>query len=151
MSTRRFEARTAIPGCTAEAVFDWIADYRNVPKVLEGVSRWEPLTRRTTGVGARFSAEMRTLGVGLSSDMELVSWDRPHLIGWRSEGGLVEQEGRWEITQDRDDVDVVLVIEYVPPAAAVGNLLARPVEALAQRRLQAALDRLGDEVCGEET
>ena len=145
---RRFEARTAIPDCTAEAVFDWIADYRNVPKVLEGVSRWQPLTRRTTGTGARFSAEMRTLGVGLSSDMVLVAWERPRLIGWRSEGGLVEQNGRWVIAQDDGDVEVVLVIEYTPPAAAVGNLLARPVEALAQRRLQAALDRLGEQVCG---
>src|SRR5439155_17318987 len=108
---------------------------------------WEHLTRNSRGVGPRFSAEMKTLGVGLTSDMELVAWERPNLIEWNSRGGLVSQKGRWDITADGGGVAVVLTIEYTPPAAAVGSLLARPVEGLARRRLQQALDRLGDFVC----
>lgn len=127
---------------TPEAAFAWIADYRNVPRVLDGVSRWEPVSGRTEGKGARFDVEMRTLGVPLSSELELVEWEPPRRIAWSSRGGLIRQEGGWTIVKRGDGVDVTLTIEYEPPAAAIGNLLAGPVEALARRRLQFALERM---------
>ena len=148
MATRRFEARTFIPAPAAEA-FDWIADYRNVPRVLDGVTRWEPLGRKTRGKGARFDVEMRTLGVPLTSELELVEWDRPRRLAWRSSGGLISQEGAWTITDARGGATVQLAIEYVPPAAALGNLLAGPVERAARNRLQSALDRMADFVAAE--
>ena len=145
MATRRFEASVAMD-VSPEAVFDWIADYRNVPRVVDGISRWEPSGRQTTGRGARFDVEMKTLGVPLANELELVDWDRPRRIGWRSRSGLIKQEGGWTIVKRRDGVAVTLRIEYEPPAAAVGNLLAGPVEALARRRLQQALQRIAEEL-----
>ena len=143
MGSRRFEARTFIAAEPEEA-FDWIGDYRNVPRVLEGVSKWEPLTRKKAGIGARFDVEMRTLGVPLTSELELTEWERPHRIAWSSRGGLIHQEGSWTIEAEDGGSSVELAIEYVPPAAAVGNLLAGPVERLARGRLQKALDRMND-------
>jgi ribosome-associated toxin RatA of RatAB toxin-antitoxin module len=141
VGSRRFEARTFIAAEPEEA-FDWIADYRNVPRVLEGVSRWEPLTRKKSGVGARFDVEMRTLGVPLTSQLELTEWDPPHRIAWSSRGGLIDQQGAWNIEPERGGTAVELTIDYTPPAAAIGNLLAGPVERLARGRLQKALDRM---------
>ena len=129
---------------TAEAAFAWIADYRHVPLVLDGVTRWEPLGRKKSGVGARFDVEMRTLGVPLTSEMELVEWEAPRRIAWASRGGVIRQDGAWTIEDLGDGIEVTLMIEYEPPAAAVGNLLAGPVEALARRRLQKALERMGE-------
>ena len=145
MATRRFEATQRIR-VDAETVFDWIADYRNVPKVLEGVTRWEPLSRETAGPGARFAVEMRTLGVSLSNVLELVEWDRPRRLTWRSLSGLVKQNGAWSIVKRRGAVDVTLTIEYKPPIAAIGNLLAGPAEGLARQRLQKALERMAEEL-----
>jgi ribosome-associated toxin RatA of RatAB toxin-antitoxin module len=143
VGSRKFEARTVVD-VSPEDAFDWISDYRNVPRVLEGVSRWEPLTRKRAGVGARFDVEMHTLGVPLTSELELTEWERPHRIAWTSRGGLIHQDGAWTIEPDGARTSVELTIEYVPPAAALGNLLAGPVERLARGRLQKALDRLGD-------
>lgn len=133
---------------TQKAAFEWIADYRNVPEVLEGVTRWTPLTERTSGVGARFDVEMRTLGVPLQSELELVDWDPPRHLAWSSRGGLIKQEGGWTIVKRGKGVEVTLKIEYVPPAAAIGNLLAGPVEALARQRLQRALHRMAEALEG---
>lgn len=143
MAARRFQAGTFV-ACSPEEAFEWIADYRNVPRVLEGVTRWDPVGRKTRGKGARFEVEMRTLGIPLTSMLEVHEWEPPRMIAWRSLGGLIEQEGAWEIDPEPDGVTVRLTIDYVPPAAAVGNILAAPVEALARRRLQAALDRMGE-------
>ncbi len=147
VGSRRFEARTFI-AAPPEAAFDWIADYRNVPLVLEGVSRWQPLTRKTSGVGARFDVEMRTLGLPLTAELELTEWDRPRRIAWSSRGGLIHQDGAWTIEPEDGGAAVELSIEYVPPAAAIGNLLAGPVERLAHNRLQKALDRMSSYVTG---
>lgn len=136
-------ARTFI-GAAPEEAFDWIADYRNVPRVLEGVSRWEPVTRRRSGVGARFDVEMHTLGVPLSSELELTEWERPRRIAWTSRGGLIHQDGAWTIEPEDGGSSVELTIDYVPPAAALGNFLAGPVERLARGRLQKALDHMND-------
>jgi uncharacterized membrane protein len=87
---------------------------------------------------------MRTLGVPLTSELELVEWDRPHRLAWASRGGLIRQEGAWTIVKRGDGVDVTLAIEYEPPAAALGNLLAGPVESLARQRLQRALRRMAE-------
>ena len=92
---------------------------------------------------------MRTLGVPLTSELELVEWDRPRRLAWRSSGGLISQEGAWTITDARGGATVQLAIEYVPPAAALGNLLAGPVERAARNRLQSALDRMADFVAAE--
>jgi uncharacterized membrane protein len=142
VGSRRFEASTFI-GAPPEAAFAWIADYRNVPRVLDGVSRWDPLSRKTRGVGARFHVEMHTLGVPLNSELELTEWRPPRRIAWTSRGGLIHQDGAWTLEPEAGGVRVHLMIEYVPPAAAVGNLLAGPVERLARGRLQKALDRMG--------
>lgn len=146
--TRRFEASTFIE-TSPEAVFDWISDHRNVPRVLDGVSRWEPLTRKTTGEGARFDVAMKTLGVPLTAELELDEWRRPNRIAWRSLGGLISQRGVWDIAAADGGTRVSLSIDYEPPAAALGNLLAGPVEHLARSRLQAALDRLAEYVVEE--
>jgi ribosome-associated toxin RatA of RatAB toxin-antitoxin module len=147
VTTRRFEA-TEQMRATPKAAFEWISDFRNVPKVLDGVTRWEPLTRQTSGPGARFDVEMRTLGVPLTSELEVVVWDPPRRLGWSSRGGLIKQEGAWTIVKRREEVLVTLRIEYEPPAAALGNLLAGPVESLARQRLQRALQRMAEELEG---
>lgn len=95
-------------------------------------------------MGARFDVEMHTLGVPLSSELELTAWDRPHRLAWASRGGLIHQEGAWTIEAEGAGTSVRLTIDYVPPAAALGNLLAGPVERLARGRLQKALDHMQD-------
>jgi uncharacterized membrane protein len=144
---REFSARTHVDRPPAD-VFDFIADYRNVPRVLEGVSRWEPLGRRTRGAGARYNVEMRTLGVPLSAVLKLSEWRRPERIAWVSEEGLIPQRGGWTFTPRGSGVDLELKMAYEPPAAALGNFIAGRVERLVRRRLERALARIRAELEG---
>ncbi len=139
---REFSAATVIR-CKPSVAFDWIADYRHVPLVLEGVSRWEPLGR-AEGKGARYRVEMRTFGFPLAAELELDVWDRPRALGWRSVSGLIQQTGRWRFHPVAGGTEVALLIAYQPPAAAIGDFFAGRVEGLVRRRLQNALDRMRD-------
>jgi uncharacterized membrane protein len=142
---REFSARTFIDRPPGE-VFDFIADYRNVPRVLEGVSRWEPLGRRTRGQGARYSVEMRTLGIPLSAVLKLSEWLRPKRIAWVSETGLIPQSGGWTFTPRNGGVELELRMAYEPPAAALGNFIAGRVEGVVRTRLERALERIRREL-----
>jgi uncharacterized membrane protein len=144
---RRFKARTFVRR-PPEEVFDFIADYRNAPRVLAGVSRWDPIGRKARGVGARFRVEMRTFGIPLSAVLRLDGWRRPERISWQSEDGLMPQSGGWTFTPADGGVEVELELAYSPPAAALGDLVAGRVEGLVKRRLTAALDRIRAELEG---
>ena len=141
MAQRRFSASVRIDR-DPEDVFAWVADHRNVPAVLDGVDRWEPLDARTRGRGARFDVSMRALGLPLENVLVLDRWDEPAAIGWRSESGLVPQVGGWRFERRPGGTDVTLTIGYEPPGGAIGGLLAGRVDGLVRDRLQHALERM---------
>lgn len=145
---REFIASTRI-ACPPEEAFAFVADYRNVPRVLEGISRWDPLDRRTTGSGTHWDVEMRTLGLPLSNRLVIDRWEEPATIGWRSESGPIEQEGSWTFRPVRGGTEVTLRIAYRPPGAAIGNLLAARADGLVRRRLERALEGMRELLEGE--
>lgn len=141
MSFREFSASTRIARPAAD-VFDWVADYRNVPSVLEGVTRWDPVGEATEGVGAQFDVEMGALGFRLSNRLELDRWQRPRSIGWVSRHGLISQRGAWTFAPRRGGTGVELRIGYEPPGGGLGGFLAGRLEGLVQERLHRALESM---------
>ncbi len=137
---REFEASTRI-AVAPERAFDFVADHRNVGRVLEGITRWEPLDPdHRQGRGARYDVEMRTFGIPLANRLVLDAWERPRRIGWRSESGLIAQRGGWTFEPGGDaGTRVTLRIAYEPPLAAAGNLFAGSADRLVRRRLERAL------------
>ncbi|HEX9098212.1 MAG TPA: SRPBCC family protein [Candidatus Dormibacteraeota bacterium] len=127
-----------------ERLFDYFADFQHVAMVLEGVSRWEPIGSKSTGVGARYNVEMVAMGFPLRNVLRLNRWRRPHEIGWVSESGPIKQEGGFTFTKAPKGVRVELRIAYVPPASVVGALVAGRLDWVVRRRLQRALENIRD-------
>ena len=127
---------------TPERAFDYFADHRHVADVLEGVSRWHPISEKTRGVGARYSVEMLAFGFPLRNVLRLNRWRRPREIGWVSESGLIKQEGGFTFTKTADGVRIGLRIAYEPPGWVVGAAVARRVDGVVRGRLEEALQRI---------
>ena len=127
---------------TPERAFDYFADYRHVPQVLEGVSRWQPIGSRSRGLGARFDVEMVTLGVPLKNVLRLNRWRRPEVIGWESESGLIKQEGEFRLRAIPDGVRIELRIAYEPPGSVLGAAVARRMDSMVRGRLDRALEHI---------
>lgn len=141
MGQRRFSARTVIARDPA-AVFAWVADHRNVPKVLEDVRRWQPLGRRATGEGARFAVTMRLFGQDMDDVLVLDTWEEPRAIGWRSESGANGHTGDWRFRSVGSGTEATLTISYDAPGGVLGGLVAGPLENALRGRLEQALDRM---------
>ena len=129
---------------TPERAFDYFADHHHVAQVLEGVTKWEPIGARSTGIGARYSVELVAMGFPLRGVLRLDRWSRPHEIGWVSESGLIENDGGFTFTKAGDGVRVELRIAYVPPASVIGALVARRLDRLVRGRLQRAMETIRD-------
>jgi uncharacterized membrane protein len=143
MARREFAAAVTVK-VPPERAFDYFADYRHVAAVLEGVSRWEPVGPKNTGLGARFNVEMQALGMPLRSVLRLNRWRRPHEIGWISESGLIKQEGGFTFKTLKEGVRIELRIAYEPPASFIGGVIAGRLDWVIRGRLQKALERIRD-------
>jgi uncharacterized membrane protein len=141
MGLREFSAAVTVK-VPPEKAFDYFADYRHVPLILDGVTKWEPLGAKTRGVGAHYNVEMNAMGFPLSNVLRLDRWRRPSEIGWKSVSGLIKQEGGFTFTKVEQGVRVELRIAYEPPAAVVGMFIAQRVDGMVRRRLEKALDRV---------
>jgi len=130
--------------CTPERAFDYLADYRHVAAVLDGVKRWEPIGAKSRGVGARYSVELVALGLPLESVLRLDRWRRPREIGWVSESGLIQQEGRFTFTETPNGVHIRLGIAYTPPGSILGAAVAGRLDRAVRSRLQSALEHIRD-------
>jgi hypothetical protein len=129
---------------TPERAFDYFADHRHVVDVLQGVTRWEPMSKRTTGVGARYNVELVAMGFPLRSVLRLNRWRRPQEIGWVSESGLINQEGGFTFKKVPEGVRVELRIAYVPPGSVIGALVAKRLDGIVRGRLNQAMERIRD-------
>jgi uncharacterized membrane protein len=141
VALREFSAVVTVK-VSPEKAFDYFADYRHVPLILDGVTKWEPLGAKTRGVGALYDVEMNAMGFPLSNVLRLNRWRRPHEIGWKSESGLIKQEGGFTFTKVDQGVRIELRIAYEPPAAVVGMFIAQRVDGVVRRRLEKALHRV---------
>jgi uncharacterized membrane protein len=128
-------------------IFAWVADYRNLPLVLEGVSRWAPLGDRSRGAGARFAVVVRVLGMALESVVVVDEWDEPRAIHWRSESAPVS--GGWHFRPSPRGTEVAMSVGYRPPGGVLGGLAAGRIEGLARNRLETALARMKDILEGQ--
>jgi len=117
--------------------------------VLDGVTRWEPIGAKESGLGARYNVEMTALGFPLKSVLRLNRWRRPHEIGWVSESGLIKQEGGFTFEKASGGVDIELRIAYEPPASFLGAAVASRLDGTVRRRLEAALERIRDRLEGD--
>lgn len=127
---------------TPEKAFDYFADHRHVAQVLEGVSHWDPIGAQTQGVGARYRVEIQALGFPLRSVLRLDRWQRPRVIGWVSETGVIKQGGSFTFQRVKAGTRIELRITYQPPASVLGVAVAKRLDGFVRRRLAAAMERI---------
>jgi uncharacterized membrane protein len=127
-------------------VFDWVADYRNVPRVMSGISEWRPVGKQAEGVGARYQVELGELPIPLRARLVIVEWKRPEAIAWATESSPVSNRGRWTFRPREGGSEVELAVTYQPPAGGLGNIVASGIEGIVRNRIVAALDRMKEEL-----
>jgi len=123
-----------------DEVFEYVADYRHVPEVMEGVRSWRPLGRQARGKGARYRVELDAAHLTLNAVLRITAWEPPRAIAWTAESAPVKNEGKWHFSPGQDGTDVELAVAYDPPGGIFGDFVARGVERLLEGRIRNALE-----------
>lgn len=113
------------------AVWSFVADPSHYLHFMEGITRWEVVGRKRTGLGARYRILMHVGSAELGGMVEVVEHVPNRELAWSSVVGT-EQRGRWRLRPDPDNpnqTQVELRIAGSPAGGIWGTLagiVARP-------------------------
>ncbi|MGQ9674134.1 MAG: SRPBCC family protein [Chloroflexota bacterium] len=107
-----------------ESVFEFVADFRNSLRWMHGFDRFEALTNRTRGHGARARVTGRLGGIPLTTELEIVEFvPNRRLVSASSSG--VKSISAWLFEPTEQGTRVSFVAEYEIPRGAIGHILNR--------------------------
>jgi uncharacterized membrane protein len=118
-----------------ETVFDFVDDYRNTTKYMQGLTKWKPTGATTHGKGASFEVAMKAGPTTLGSVVDIVSWTENKVIGWRSVEGF-KQSGEWSFKAKGEQTEVTFRMQYELPGGIAGRVLARAADPVVRANLQ---------------
>ncbi len=82
----------------ADQVWAIVSDPERLLGFMSGVTRWEVVSPRATGLGARYRMLFRVGSAEIGGLVEIVEWAPPHDFAWTSVTGL-DQRGRWRLRE----------------------------------------------------
>lgn len=81
-----------------ERVWAVVSDPERMLSFMSGVTRWEVVSDRPTGLGARYRMLFRIGAAEVGGLIEVVEWEEPRELAWTSVTG-VDQRGRWRLRE----------------------------------------------------
>jgi uncharacterized membrane protein len=108
----------------AEAVWDYLDEPENYLHFMHGITRWEVIGERKSGLGTRIRMLIRIGAAEVGGLIEVVEWKEGADIAWNSVRGL-DQRGRWMIRPISEDrTKVTIRWAYGVAGAGIGGLIA---------------------------
>jgi uncharacterized membrane protein len=112
-----------------EDVWALVTDPERVLSYMSGVTRWEVVGERATGLGARYRMLFRVGAAEVGGVVEVVEFDAPCDFAWTSVTGL-DHRGRWRLREAPGGrTHVELRLSYVVAGAGLSGWLAERVAA----------------------
>lgn len=112
-----------------EAVFDFVADYRNALEWMAGFERFHPVGSVTRGIGAAVRASGRVMGMPVETTLRIVEFEENERIVSVSETP-VSSRSVWRFSPTATGTLVEFVGEYDFPGANVPFIANRVVQEL---------------------
>lgn len=131
---------TNIVPASAERVFDFVADYRNIPRLQAQFSSVKVASEVERGQGAVVELSGRFHGVPMRVKNRIVTFTPPHRLVSISDGTVLSRNV-WEFEPvEGGDTRVTLTIEYKVAAGPFGKLFTGVASSLFHREIQEMTD-----------
>ena len=112
-----------------QAVWDFVSDPSKALHYMAGITRWEVVSDKPQGLGARYRILLRVRSAEVGGLVEVVEYDEPRDLAWTSVTGI-DQRGRWRLRErpgDRTNVEYRL--SYGVAGAGVFGAIAERIAA----------------------
>lgn len=119
---------SSIANAPVELVFAYVDEHRNVPEWMFGISKFEPIGEKESGVGAKFDGSIKLGPKTLHSTVECIGWEQDKLIKLDSIKGFVNSS-TWTFESAGDDrTELIVDFHYELPGGIAGKALGRVIE-----------------------
>ena len=81
-----------------QAVWDFISDPSRALHYMAGITRWEVVSDKPNGLGARYRILLRVRSAEVGGLVEVVEYSEPRDLAWTSVTGI-DQRGRWRLRE----------------------------------------------------
>ena len=81
-----------------QAVWDFVSDPSKALHYMAGITRWEVVSDKPQGLGARYRILLRVRSAEVGGLVEVVEWDENCDLAWNSVTG-VDQRSRWRLRE----------------------------------------------------
>ncbi len=89
---------STLVAATPETIWYYLADPENYLRFMSGITHWEVVGEKPSGLGARYRILLRVGAAEVGGLIEMVEWTQPFDMAWHSVTG-VDHRGRWRIRQ----------------------------------------------------
>jgi len=111
-----------------EVLFAYVDDYRNTTKWLFGLSKFEPASEVTHGLGAAFDGTFAVKPITLHSSTKIVEWEQDRVLALESYKGF-QSTSRWEFFATGPTTSKIVVdFHYELPGGLAGKAMGKAME-----------------------
>jgi len=122
---------SAIGHAPIDFAFEYTTDYRNVPRWMFGVSRFEPITEQTIGLGAVFETAVDLGPTELPLHVEVTSWvENEHFTLETVKGIAATCTWRFAVAED-GSTRITGIVDYKIGGGLAGKPLDKLIQAIA--------------------
>lgn len=131
---------SALVPATAEEVFSFLADYRNIPRLQPEFTNAKLVSHVERGLGATVELHGRFHGLPMRAQMHIIAYSPPNRIVSISEGAVLSRN-TWEVRQltGEDISQVRLSVEY-KVGGPLGGLFTGVASQLFHKEIQGMTD-----------
>ena len=133
-------------------VWEYVSDPSRYLHFMSGITRWEVVGSKRSGLGARYRMLLRVGSAEVGGLFEIVEFMREADLAWTSITGI-DQRGRWRLRPGNDGGSTVttLRLSYGVAGAGISGWLAEHVAAPSVRgHLRRSLQQLKRQVEHEQ-
>jgi uncharacterized membrane protein len=80
------------------AIWDFVSDPARALHYMAGITRWEVVSDKPRGLGARYRTLLRVGAAEVGGLVEVVEYSEPRDLAWTSVTGI-DQRGRWRLRE----------------------------------------------------
>jgi uncharacterized membrane protein len=135
-----------------ELVWEYVSDPSRYLHFMSGVTRWEVVGTKRTGIGARYRMLLRVGSAEVGGLIEVVEFIRDADLAWTSITGI-DQRGRWRLRPGREGRSTIttLRLSYGVAGSGISGWIAEQVAAPSVRgHLRRSLQQLKRQVEHEQ-
>lgn len=119
---------TSTANAPVAVMFEYMDDYRTVPKWMFGMSKLEPIGDKERGLGAVLEGSMKLGPKTLHSTVEVTQWEQNKVLAMKSIKGFVNRS-TWHFTPvDDETTELTVDFTYELPGGMAGRALGKVIE-----------------------